>query len=91
MEEKRRQHYPETREWLIKHVVDWMANPGGKYNKQERHTLFLEKKLFWLMGDAGMGKSVVAVKVMDRVGERVIGWHFCRHDDPASSHPSTVG
>ena len=41
-------------------------------------------------GTAGTGKSVIAAKVMERLGDSVVAFHFCRHDDAAQSEPSTL-
>ena len=71
--EKVRAHLPGTRNWVFDEVKSW-ASTGTE-------------RLFWLMGGAGTGKSVVSAKLLELMGEQVVAFHFCRHDNPAASSP----
>lgn len=65
-------HFAGTREWLFDAVRKWLRT---------------ERRLFWLVGGAGTGKSVVSAKLFDAVGvhESIVAWHFCRHNHAAES------
>ena len=43
-----------------------------------------------LLGSGGTGKSVLTAVLMSRVSERVVAWHFCRHDDKEKSAPAAL-
>src|SRR5689334_21926822 len=77
IEEKKSAHFEGTREWLFDAVRDWVCSP---------------RRLFWLVGGAGTGKSVVSAKMLDTVGvkEHIVAWHFCRHDSAAGSDVRVV-
>jgi len=46
-----------------------------------------KKRLFWLVGGAGTGKSVVSAQLLATAGirEHIKAWHVCRHDNAAGS------
>ena len=49
-------------------------------------------QLFWLMGGGGVGKSVLTAELLRRAhaSNRVVAWHFCRHDNPQQSSPDAL-
>lgn len=75
VEAKQREHFPGTREWLFNEVENWL-------NSNDR-----TKRVFWLVGGGGTGKSVVSAQLMARknVRERVMAWHFCRYEKAAEN------
>ena len=75
--EKAGQLLPGTREWIFDLVDAWLRDPGAA-------------KLFWLMGGAGTGKSVVAATWLRRNERVAAAWHFFRHDDPGKSEPAAL-
>ncbi|KAJ3034321.1 hypothetical protein HDV00_005197 [Rhizophlyctis rosea] len=62
-------HQAGTRRWLVDSVLNWLRNE--------------DSRLFWLKGDPGVGKSIVAAIVADALqGEWRLGTaFFCKHDD----------
>jgi ATP/maltotriose-dependent transcriptional regulator MalT len=42
------------------------------------------------MGGGGVGKSVLTAELLHRAFERVVAWHFCRHDNPQQSSPAAL-
>ena len=74
-------HLPGTREWAFKEVFAWLdAAPTDA------------AQLFWLMGGGGVGKSVLTAELLHRAyrSNRVVAWHFCRHDNPQQSSPDAL-
>ena len=49
---------PGTREWVFKDVEAWAALPAGAPNR----------RVFWLRGTGGLGKSVIAAQLVARYG-----------------------
>ena len=81
--EKHGAHLPGTREWAFKEVFAWLdAAPSDADAAQ----------LFWLMGGGGVGKSVLTAELLRRAygSNRVVAWHFCRHDNPQQSSPDAL-
>ena len=79
--EKHGAHLPGTREWAFKEVFAWLdAAPTDA------------AQLFWLMGGGGVGKSVLTAELLHRTfrSNRVVAWHFCRHDNPQQSSPDAL-
>ena len=79
--EKHGAHLPGTREWAFKEVFAWLdAAPTDA------------AQLFWLMGGGGVGKSVLTAELLRRAygSNRVVAWHFCRHDNPQQSSPDAL-
>ena len=72
IEAKQREHFQGSRQWLLDEVKAWVKGP---------------KRLFWLVGGAGTGKSVVSAQLLltEGVQEHVKAWHFCRHDNAAGN------
>jgi len=72
IEAKQREHFQGSRQWLLDEVREWVKGP---------------KRLFWLVGGAGTGKSVVSAQLLltEGVQEHVKAWHFCRHDNAAGN------
>ena len=74
-------HLPGTREWAFKEVFAWLdAAPTDA------------AQLLWLMGGGGVGKSVLTAELLHRTyrSNRVVAWHFCRHDNPQQSSPDAL-
>ena len=44
------------------------------------------------MGGGGVGKSVLTAELLHRAyrSNRVVAWHFCRHDNPQQSSPDAL-
>ena len=79
--EKLGAHLPGTREWAFKEIFAWLdAAPTDA------------AQLFWLMGGGGVGKSVLTAELLRRAygSNRVVAWHFCRHDNPQQSSPDAL-
>ena len=79
--EKHGAHLPGTREWAFKEIFAWLnAAPTD------------DAQLFWLMGGGGVGKSVLTAELLRRAygSNRVVAWHFCRHDNPQQSSPDAL-
>lgn len=67
-----------TRLWVFAELAAWRKNAAGD-------------KLFWLMGGAGTGKSVVSAVLLDRLGPgKIAAHHFCLFADPDSSAPLRI-
>eukprot|EP00935_MAST-01C_sp_MAST-1C-sp1_P001661 g1661.t1 len=68
-----------SRQWLFDEVQKWRKS---------------EERMFWLTGEAGMGKSVVSAKIcqeLQHIGCRMLlGCYFCRHDNELRSDPATL-
>jgi hypothetical protein len=75
--EKKSSHLQGTREWAFAEILKWLDDPASP-------------QLFWLMGGGGTGKSVLTAELLDRVINRTVAWHFCRHDNPAQSAPGPL-
>ena len=75
--EKKSAHLEGTREWAFAEILKWLDDPASP-------------QLFWLMGGGGTGKSVLTAELLDRVINRTVAWHFCRHDNPAQSAPGSL-
>ena len=74
-------HLTGTREWAFKEIFAWLdAAPSDA------------AQLFWLMGGGGVGKSVLTAELLRRAygSNRVVAWHFCRHDNPQQSSPDAL-
>ena len=78
--EKKAAHLPGTREWAFAEIVAWLETITDAETEQ----------LFWFMGGGGTGKSVLTAELLHRVADRVVAWHFCRHDNPQQSAPSSL-
>ena len=79
--EKHRAYLRGTREWAFKEIFDWL-------DAAQRD----DAQLFWLMGGGGVGKSVLTAELLRRAyrSNRVVAWHFCRHDNPQQSSPDAL-
>ena len=77
--EKHATHLKGTREWAFEAVRNWLKNPQAS-------------NIFWLTGGGGTGKSVLCTELLVQLQSsgQLAAWHFCRHDDPASSHPAAL-
>ena len=74
-------HLTGTREWAFTGIKAWLdAAPSDA------------AQLFWLMGGGGVGKSVLTAELLRRAygSNRVVAWHFCRHDNPQQSSPDAL-
>ena len=80
--EKLEAHLAGTREWAFTEIFAWLdAAPSDA-----------AAQLFWLMGGGGVGKSVLTAELLRRAhaSNRVVAWHFCRHDNPQQSSPDVL-
>lgn len=75
--EKASAHLMGTREWAFSEILAWLEDLDAP-------------QLFWLMGGGGTGKSVLTAALLGRTIDRVVAWHFCRHDNPAQSAPASL-
>ncbi|KAJ3115053.1 hypothetical protein HK098_007077, partial [Nowakowskiella sp. JEL0407] len=66
-----------TRLWLIEEVMQWIANPLNR--------------VLWLNGGAGVGKSIMAYLISDRIPQTSLGTVFyCRHNDASKNNAANV-
>ena len=75
--EKVSAHLQGTREWAFSEILAWLDDAAAP-------------QLFWLMGGGGTGKSVLTAELLRRSVDRTVAWHFCRHDNPAQSAPTSL-
>ena len=59
------------RQWLFEAVENWRKDPKE-----------LDSRLFWIMGDPGVGKSAFAAQLTHTRGDTVIAAQFCEWDKP---------
>ena len=69
-------HDPETREWLFGDINKWFHAPG-------------DSRAYVLLGDAGVGKSVIAGALAKRALDAgyLGAAFFCRHNDETRNDP----
>ena len=67
------------REWLFEAVENW-RNPKSEIGKQK--TEISNSRLFWIMGDPGVGKSAFAAQLTHTHGDTVIAAQFVEWDKP---------
>ncbi|XP_068702710.1 uncharacterized protein [Montipora foliosa] len=67
-------HDPDTRNWLFDDFNKWFSDPG-------------ESRAYVLLGDAGVGKSVIAGALAQRMKEHLGAACFCRHYDDTRNDP----
>ena len=69
-------HDPETREWLFGDINKWFYAPG-------------HSRAYVLLGDAGVGKSVIAGALAKRAKDAgyLGAAYFCRHNDETRNDP----
>ena len=74
-----------TRQSLLSHIVDWVANKSGRENVQRSNT-------YWCNGSPGIGKTSLAHSICAGLHERnnLAGAFFCRRDDPNLSEPLNI-
>ena len=67
----------DTREWVFKKVEDWLDDRSSQY------------RVMVISGIAGMGKSVIAAVISQRMQEagRLSGSHFCQHNNARYRNP----
>ena len=58
-----------TREWVFRQVEDWFHNDSSEY------------RAFIITGEAGMGKSVIAAIICERMKQNFAGCHFFSYND----------
>ncbi|NUN08634.1 MAG: toll/interleukin-1 receptor domain-containing protein [Ignavibacteriaceae bacterium] len=61
------------REWIIEEFDKWVNNPLGK-------------KVFWLLGEPGVGKSAIAAWLRDNRSE-IAAFHFCKIESKEKRDP----
>ena len=73
-------HHPGTREWVFSHVEDWFLDRSS------------DSRVLIITGNAGMGKSVIAAKLCNRMKERKVlgGEHFCQHNNQRRRKPDLM-
>jgi hypothetical protein len=78
--EKLAVHHAGTREWAFTEIFAWLDATSDA------------TQLFWVMGGGGVGKSVLAAELLNRAyrSNRVVAWHFCRHDNQQQSSPDAL-
>jgi len=67
------------REWLFEAVENW-RNPKSEIGKQKLE--ISNSRLFWIMGDPGVGKSAFAAQLTHTHGDTVIAAQFVEWDKP---------
>ena len=69
-------HDPDTRHWLFDDFDIWFSDPG-------------DSRAYVLLGDAGVGKSVMAGALAQRMRKagRLGAAYFCRHNDGTRNDP----
>ena len=69
-------HDPATRQWLLKDFDKWFSDPG-------------DSRAYVLLGDPGVGKSVMAGILAQRSREagHLAAAYFCRHNDGTRNDP----
>ena len=75
--EKLLAHLSGTREWAFVDILAWLDQSDAA-------------QLSWLMGGGGVGKSVLTAELLHRTFDRVVAWHFCRHDNPQQSSSAAL-
>ncbi|KAJ1551699.1 hypothetical protein HK096_004108, partial [Nowakowskiella sp. JEL0078] len=75
-------HHEGTREWLWELVENWL-------NSSHRID---HKRILWLQGTAGLGKSVIASMVSDRLQaqNRLVTSFYCKYDDSRRNDPHVL-
>ena len=58
-----------TREWVLRQVEDWFQNGSPEY------------RAFIVTGEAGMGKSVIAAIICERMNQYLAGYHFFSYNN----------
>ena len=66
------------REWMFKAVEEWRAKRGD------------DARLFWIMGDPGVGKSAFSANLTHYHKGEVIAVHFCEWNKPDQRDPRRV-
>ncbi|XP_068684702.1 uncharacterized protein [Montipora foliosa] len=71
-----KRHDPDTRNWLFDDFNKWFSDPG-------------DSRAYVLLGDAGVGKSVIAGALAQRMKEsgHLGAAYFCRHNDGTRNDP----
>ena len=74
-----------TRQSLLNHIVDWVANQSGQENHQQSNT-------YWIYGSPGIGKTSLAHSICASLHERnyLAGAFFCQRDDPNLSNHMNI-
>ena len=69
-------HDQDTRKWLLKDFDKWFSEPG-------------DSRAYVLLGDAGIGKSVIAGALTQRARNKghLGAAYFCRHNDGTRNNP----
>ena len=72
-------HHKDTRQWLFDDFDKWFSDPGNS-------------RAYVLLGDAGVGKSVIAGALAQRMkkARRLGAVYFCRHYDGTRNDPRNL-
>ena len=70
----------DTREWVFNRVQNWLDDRNS------------ENRVMVISGNAGMGKSVIAAVICQRMQEadRLSGNHFCQHNNSRYQNPQLM-
>jgi hypothetical protein len=74
-----------TRESLLNHIMDWVANKPGQQNALRNNT-------YWFYGSPGIGKTSLAHSICENLHRQqyLAGAFFCRRDDPNMNKPTNI-
>ena len=75
-----------TRLWLFDKIKAWISS------KEEEPKI---ERAFWIDGTGGLGKSIIAAKLVDIASEEsswfsIGAYFFCKHDDDRRNNPYQV-
>mmetsp|Transcript_53749 Transcript_53749/g.64736 ORF Transcript_53749/g.64736 Transcript_53749/m.64736 type:complete len:251 (-) Transcript_53749:2639-3391(-) len=68
---------------------------GTRENIMSDTTAWIQKgkdQNFWMTGDAGTGKTVIAAKVIEQnlTDNNLVAWHFCSHNNPTQNTANEI-
>jgi hypothetical protein len=69
-------YFPGTRQSVVRACQTFLSDPS--------------RRLFWICGDAGVGKSVISAMLCDVYGDSVAGFHYCLHNSAERRDPKRV-
>ncbi|KAJ3010656.1 UNVERIFIED_CONTAM: hypothetical protein HDU68_002037 [Siphonaria sp. JEL0065] len=78
-QENARKRHQDTRNWILDDVLQWTADFSPT-----------SSRVYWLSGDAGSGKSVIAASVTVDPRIHVAAFFFCKFDEKKRSDPALL-